>query len=391
MKILMILEYQFPGDVRVDKEVETLHNAGHTVDVAIYSSDSNVEYKKEYVWGSVYSVYISKVNYKLSALALELPFYFRFWEKFLEGIIKQNEYDYIHLHDLPLIKVAYKLSKKFSLPLIADLHENRPEILKYYKHIQSFPGKYLISIKRWIKYQIEYVNKVDKVILITEEAKKYYVEHYGVDEDKIIVVPNYVDYPVKVEKADKDLLSLYRSKKTMVYFGDVSLRRGVLEIVELANHYKNNNEYHFVIIGGGSYLTTLKNKILEYNLSNIDVLGFVESKKAMDIINSCSVGTCPFHRNIHHDTTYANKMFQFMGLGLPIIVSDCTAQANVVYKDKPGVVFEAGNVSDFIEKYDELMSDEEEFIKIGFKNMKLVEDKYSWKVAEKELLKIYSR
>ena len=61
------------------------------------------------------------------------------------------------------------------------------------------------------------------------------------------------------------------------------------------------------------------------------------------------IGVSPLKRNPHHDTTHANKLFQFMLGGLPLIVSDCTAQANLVSDYNLGVVFEADNDSSFIQ------------------------------------------
>ena len=38
-----------------------------------------------------------------------------------------------------------------NLPTVLDLHENRPEIMRFYPHMQKLRGKLLISIDKWIK------------------------------------------------------------------------------------------------------------------------------------------------------------------------------------------------------------------------------------------------
>ena len=388
-RILMVLESNFPGHVRVDKEVNTLHEAGYIVDVAVCSRNTNISYKTDFEWGTVYAKHISKIGYKLSALALTIPYYFNFWESFLSEIIDNNEYDYIHLHDLPLIKVVHKLSIKYSIPFVSDLHENRPEIMKLYSHVNTFIGKKLISMKRWGDYQAKYVPKADKIILITEEAKDYYEEKFNVPREKMYVVPNYVTFPVETVEIDKSRYEVYKDKITVVYFGDVSKRRGVYEMVEMAKQLSSNEKYHFVIIGGGSDYEPIKKLIKSYGLANIDALGFVPSKEAMRIIQECSVGICPFHRNIHHNTTYANKMFQFMGLGLPLLVSNCDSQENVVIKTNCGEVFEDKNVEDMVAKLEGLVGDEDTFNHMSKNNVELVEKYFHWDVAGKELLKVY--
>ena len=47
-----------------------------------------------------------------------------------------------------LLVLFLEANSKF-LPVTLDLHENRPEIMKFYKHVNSFLGKLLISPKKW--------------------------------------------------------------------------------------------------------------------------------------------------------------------------------------------------------------------------------------------------
>ena len=389
MKILMLLEHEFPGDVRVDREVESLSKAGVEVDVAIYTTKSKGRNVAKYEWGNVISKGISKTTFKFSALSLTFPYYFNFWKKHITEVLKTTKYDYLHLHDLPLIKVAYELSKEYNIPLVVDLHENRPEIMKLYKHVNSFPGKYLISLKKWGEYQHKYVPLADKVILITPEAKEYYVKKLHVSEDRISIVPNYVESSLILADYDKAILDKLKKKKSVVYFGDISVRRGILEIMEVAILQKDNPEFHFVFIGSGSGVDNIKEIIKTNNLTNVEVLGYIQINKALKIIEACSIGVCPFHRNIHHDTTYANKMFQYMGLGLPLIVSDCPAQAKIVRKENAGMVFKAGDSNDLNEKLLKLVASEDEFKIISENNKQLIKTKYNWEIGATELIKIY--
>ncbi len=389
MNILMLLEYNFPGDVRVDREVESLNKAGLNIDVAICTKNPQLQKERKFEWGTVYSKYISKSVFKFSALALSFPFYFNFWESFISKIIEKNNYSYIHLHDLPLVKVAYKVSQKYNIPLVLDLHENRPEIMKIYKHVNTFPGKFLISLDKWAAYQKKYVNLVDHLILITNEAKNYYIEEFGVEANKISVVPNFANLPLPLEEYDQKLVEKYKSKKTLIYFGDISTRRGIIELINVAIKQKDNPTFHFVFIGAGTGVTDLKEIIEKENLSNVDILGYIPMNKAFTIIEACSIGVCPFHRNIHHDTTYANKMYQYMALGLPLIVSDCPAQATIVKEENAGVIFTAGDSEDLNNKLLELVNDNDEFTKMSKRNIELVNDKYNWANGAKELINIY--
>ncbi|MBV42276.1 MAG: hypothetical protein CL834_04515, partial [Crocinitomicaceae bacterium] len=60
------------------------------------------------------------------------------------------------------------------------------------------------------------------------------------------------------------------------------------------------------------------------------------------------------------DTTHANKLFQFMVGRLPLVVSDCTAQSDLVLNNNLGVVFEADNDESFIQTMIDVHSRHEE-------------------------------
>ena len=50
----------------------------------------------------------------------------------LKQVMQENSYDVIHVHDLPLVEVALRAQKRYGVKVVADYHENRPEIMKYY-------------------------------------------------------------------------------------------------------------------------------------------------------------------------------------------------------------------------------------------------------------------
>lgn len=54
------------------------------------------------------------------------------------------------------LKLINSKKKNPKLVLVGDLHENYVEGLKHYKFANTFPGKYLISIKKWEQKEIEW-------------------------------------------------------------------------------------------------------------------------------------------------------------------------------------------------------------------------------------------
>lgn len=388
MKILMILEKSFPPDERVENEINILLAYGINITLLCYSS--NGKQNNETIGQlNIIRFPVPKIIYKLSALALRVPFYFLFWEKQIRKVLKKESFDALHVHDLPLIKTGYKLSQIYNIPIISDLHENRPEIMKMYKHVNTFPGKYLISIKQWLRYQKKYTPKVDRLILVTEEAKNYYSSNFKIPENKIIVLPNYIvlDRLLNIPD-DNSIPDWVKEKFTLVYFGDTGMRRGILTIIEAAKKLKIFPEFHFLILGDSKEQALIEDMVSKEKLTNITLTGWIPLPKAINYIKNAKVGLCPFLRNIHHDTTYANKMFQYMAFGKPVIVSDCTAQANVINTEYCGLVFEAGNSEQLYNKIIKIKNPEL-YEKLQQNAQKCVLEKYNWELSGKELNKLY--
>ena len=71
------------------------------------------------------------------------------------------------------------------MKITLDLHENRPEIMKSYKHVNSFFGKIFISPARWKIAEEKFVKSANKVIVVTKHAKKELLSRVKIDQEKI--------------------------------------------------------------------------------------------------------------------------------------------------------------------------------------------------------------
>lgn len=351
MNILMVLENEFPPDVRVEKEIRILNQAGHRIYLVSVSKNIKKPELEKSDNLTIHRVYMSKLMHKLSAVALVIPAYFRFWKKNLESIIKNNKFDIIHLHDLPLASVVFKIGMSNNIPVIFDFHENRPEIMKLYAHTKTVPGRLLISQKKWENYQRKFSPLANRLILVTPEAKKYYQDKYNVKYETTYVVPNYADIAyLKSIIPINSIVRKYKEKFMLVYFGDTGIRRGTKTIIEAANILKKKSDFHFVIIGISKEQSELLKLIRFYGLSNVELTGFLDFQHIVSYIIASKAGLCTFLRNDHHDTTYANKLFQYMYFGKPVIVSDCPAQVNIVNDSNSGIIYNAGNANDLAKK-----------------------------------------
>ncbi|NPD47589.1 MULTISPECIES: glycosyltransferase family 4 protein [unclassified Lentimicrobium] len=392
MKIGMILDSHFPPDPRVENEALSLIEAGH--EIHLYCIDYSKKQKAE---ENIKGIHVHRVSpptllYKFSALAYDLPIYHLFFKQSLKKFIENTKIEAIHIHDLPIAKSVFDINKTFKLPITFDLHENRPEIMKFYSHTHSLLGKLLISPKRWKSGEYKYIKKADKVIVITNAAKDYYCKEMDVDPSKFYVVPNsvqsrfYTDYTI-----DANITEKYKGHYTLLYLGDTGLRRGLETAIKAMNNLilKIPN-IKLVIVGKSRTDQILKNLINENHLENyVDFVGWQNFELFPSYILASNIGICPLHRNIHHDTTYANKIFQSLSFGKPIIVSDCTAQKDIAIDYECGLVFKDRDIDDYSAQVLKLYEQKDLYTKMSENAMVAIKEHLNWEVLSRDLKKIY--
>lgn len=391
MKIGMILDEVFPPDPRVENEAVSLVKAGHQV--FLFCLKYGDEKQSENRSGIQVKRYASnQIEYKLSALAYTFPFYTFLMQKKVKHFMKAHKLDAIHIHDIRIAEAVFKANTKFRLPIVLDLHENRPEIMKFYPHLSKFPGKFLISPKQWKKQEEKFIKRADKVIVVTQESKNEILRRVDVNADKIIDLPNTVridffENTISFPQINKQ----YAHKFVLLYIGDTGIRRGLKTAIQATKKLSKVIEnFKLVIVGKNSSDTILKQMVKDLNIeSYVDFLGWKDPKYFSSYILSSSICISPLHRNLHHDTTYANKIFQYMSFGRPLLVSDATAQKQIVEKANSGFVHKERDVEDFITKTLELHQKEALRNELGDNGKHFVRDEFSWEQKSKGLINLY--
>ncbi len=390
MRIGMILDKTFPPDPRVENEALALINAGHKV--FLFCLKYGSELKSENINGIQVKRYISsKLEYKLSALAYTFPFYTNVMAKKISHFLFENNIEIIHIHDMVIAEAVFKANEKINLPLVLDLHENRPEIMKLYPHLQRFPGKQLISPQKWKQKEEQFIKKVNKTIVVTQEAKE--VIKSRIDHVSVNVVPNSVKKSFYSNaELDDEIIDRYKKNFVILYLGDTGLRRGLQTVISSVQDLKEEIEnFKLVIVGSNSSDIILKEQVKNFGLEKfIDFEGWKSVNLFPSYIEASDIGISPLHKNKHHDTTYANKLFQYMSFAKPVLVSDAIAQKNLVLRTESGLVHQEKNVNDFTKKVLELYNKPDLRKKLGKNGLRFIEEEFVWEKVSQNLVDIYN-
>jgi len=393
MRIGMILDYAFPPDPRVENEAVSLINAGHKVYLFC------LNYSDEMARQRINGIYVCRykctiIDYKLSALAYTVPLYKMRMKPRVRSFILENKIEALHIHDIRIAETVFNVNKEFNLPTVLDLHDNMPEVMKLYPHLQKFPGKYIISPKNWKIKEEEFIYKATNVITVSNEFIEEVITRTKIDSDKIKLVPNTIrESFYKEAKIDQSILNKYKGKKVILYLGDTHVRRGlqtaIQGVVELASEFPT---IKLVIVGRNSTDHILKKQVHDLNAEKyVDFEGWQDVVLFPSYIAASTVCISPLHRNIQHDVAYANKIFQYMSMEKPLLISDATAQKRLIQKVGSGLVHLDRNVEDFKLKLRQLMEGEDLRESMGANGKKFIENEFTWEQTSKKLVHLYDK
>ncbi len=381
MKILMVLDQEFPVDVRVENEAVALAGAGHQVHLACYTRKQLPE--NEVFRGiTIHRVAIPEIVYKSGVASLTFPLYFRFWSKFLTQLVAEHDIEALHIHDLPLLKVGKDLKRKYNLKLIADLHENWPELLNVSVHTKTLLGRILSPVFLWKHYEKNILPNADRIIVVVEESAAR-LEKLGLDRSKISVVSNTLnssEFGIPDIKPDPSFFTLY-------YAGGITYHRGLQVVLSaMAGISDRLPGIRLRIAGSGKYAGRLRKQISDLNLEEkVEFLGFLPLKDVAANLAIADAALIPHLKTGHTDSTIPHKLFQYMYANKPIIASNCAPLERIIKETGSGIIFTSGSAKDLGEKIIDLANDK---IKI-LPAKKWVETKYNWHNDAEVLIETY--
>ncbi len=161
--------------------------------------------------------------------------------------------------------------------------------------------------------------------------------------------------------------------------GDRGLEVAVDALALLAA--REPQRYALVIVGEGSKRAPLAERAARLGLSeSVRLPGFIGHDRLPDLIARANVGLLPFHACPHINATLANKLFEYMALALPVIVSDVPPMVRVLAETSCGLSFHSGDAADLASQIARLANDPEAARRYGEAGAEAVRERYHWEV-----------
>lgn len=353
-------------DIRIfEKECKSLVNHGFDVTLVVNDNLGNEV---------VHGIQILATNFKPKN---RLQRMFGSYSKIFK-LAKKVDADIYHFHDPELLPLGNKL-KRLGKKVIFDSHEYYSYQIKQKDYIPKIV-KNLIS-KIYYKYETYSVKKYDAVIFPCTYSTKDPFENRS---KKTVFIDN---FPMIEELYNSYSEKENKLPNSVCYIGTLTIDRGITHIMEAAYLAKAK-----LILGGvftiKDYHDELQNRI-EYTC--IDYRGFLKRDEIVEIYKQCRVGLSTllnkgqYNKGDHFPT----KVYEYMAMGLPVIISDSPFVREVLKQYNFGIPVNPENVNEISEAIIYLLKNPEDAKKMGENGRKAIKEKYNWNVAEQKLISLY--
>ena len=271
------------------------------------------------------------------------------------------------------------VKKRLKVPFVYNLQDIFPDSLVNAKMTKK--GSLIWKIGRKIE-DFTY-RSADKIIVISEDFKRNIMEK-GVPEDKIVIIPNWVDSEqvYHIDRKDNVLFDRYGldpDKYYICYSGNVGHSQNLNLLLDAAKvMQKELPDVRFVIVGEGAAKEDLAGKIAAENLSNVILLPFQPYE---DIAHVFSLGDADLiiSKPGIGGSSVPSKTWSIMAAQRPILASfdDDSALAKLIREENCGIVANAGELNSLTDAIRQLYEDKERAIALGKRGRSYVTENLS--------------
>ena len=260
------------------------------------------------------------------------------------------------------------------IPFVFEVRDQWPEIPI---ELGIIKNKTLIKILLWLEKTV-YKSASAIVALSPGQAKGI---RNVLTEDKIIkVIPNCCDTELFRPNIDGTKIREqydWKDKIVFLHAGAMGKVNDLGFVVDAAAKLKGNPEILFVLLGEGNQKEQLQHKIQTLGLRNIVLLPSVPKKRLPEYFAAADVGLVVIgnYPIIEHNS--ANKFFDSLSAGKPILLNYSGWQREILKENKAGYGCKQYDMDEFVDRVQYIYSHRETLAEMGNNAREVVKKKFN--------------
>jgi glycosyltransferase involved in cell wall biosynthesis len=372
IKIAMLVTNPYRPDPRVQKEAQSLSQAGY--DVTIICWDRANEFpEKEIIQGI--KLQRIKITSQYHAGNRQLYYLPRFWFAAIQ-LLGNLKPDIIHCHDLDTTFVGAFFAYWHKIPWIFDAHECYPE------QISSQVNRLIYYFLKWFERFM--AKKSDHVITVGNSLANHF-RSFGCN---VTVVGNYpkLEAIISVEKEiSREKLGIPDNTIVVSYIGGFTQARVILPLI-----YTTDMDEKLTILLAGDGIQRAKIEEEIKSRERIIYLGWIKQEQVPAYTALSDIIYYGINKTDGNSQFSApNTLFNSMAAGKPILTTDVGEIAAIIKSENCGVVIPDAIPEHMLCGINQL-KDPSVRLNLGNNGKKAAFEKYNWENAQKGLIQVYS-
>lgn len=223
---------------------------------------------------------------------------------------------------------GWVLSKFKRKPFVFELSDLWPESITAVGAMRpSLPLRLLERLELFLYRQA-------KTIIALTSAFKTNLTARGITPEKIHVITNGVDLSRYAPSSkDKELITTYQLQDKFVvgYIGTLGMAHDLSNVIKAAEYCQDDPNIHFIFVGGGA--ETMQLKQLATQLRNINFIPRQSKSEIARYWSLCDLALVHLKNDPAFASVLPSKLFEIMGMGLPICCVAPTGEATRIVTD----------------------------------------------------------
>jgi len=283
--------------------------------------------------------------------------------------------DVYHSHDLNTLYVGAMCKKRTATKLVYDSHE-----------LQTERSRMGFWWRRWATWnERRWMPHADAMIVASPPWIEFNRRKYGAVPDPAITVINTPELVTIDEPQDlRGVLGLPPDTPIMLYQGSVQENRGIEPAIDAVTLL---DDVVLVIVGYGYYRRPLEIEVRDRGLTDrVKFFGTIPNDELLGWTAAADIGLCNIvNASLSYYTTLPNKLFEYIMAGVPVIGSDSPEIGRVIREEGVGEVSDPEDPEALAAAARKILADPERYraATVGAR------EHYHWGIEQQKLLALY--
>ena len=287
----------------------------------------------------------------------------------------------VHFHDPELIPLGVIL-KCFGCRVIYDVHEDLPRqvLTKYWlPAITRRPVSWATSACEWLAARV-----FDAIVPAEPIIAGRFPSH------KSVLVQN---FPILDELVATDGIPYKERPPHFTYVGGITVIRGIYEMIRATSltSGKDGQEARLSLAGAFQPAGLLEKARAASGWDQVDFHGWADRKQVAGILGSVQAGLAVLHPTPRYQDNYPTKIFEYMAVSLPVIVSDLPLLRVIVNSTGCGLLVDPLDPQAIADAMQWILDHPAEAEAMGRRGREAVEKHYNWETEAEKLVSLYKK